>query len=221
MVVSAASGDDSAEAHEALAALCQAYWRPLYEYILHRGYREADAQDLTQEFFTRLIDKNYAGQADRDRGRFRSFLLGSVKHFLSSEARHARAGKRGGGRIPVSLEHHTEDGRQFPEPQDEQTPDKIFERRWALTVIEHALQALSEMKHFEHLRQFVTDGGEAPAAYGVVGAQLGMTEGAVKVAVHRMRRRFGQSLRAEIARTVESDSKVDDELRHLLAAMQG
>jgi len=157
------------------------------------GLPEADAQDLTQDIFTRLIDKNYAGQADRERGRFRSFLLGSIKHFLSSEARDARADKRGGGQIPVSLDHQTADGRQFPEPQDDLTPDKIFEHRWALTVIEHALEALSDVKHFEHLKQFMTGGGELPAAYSDVGVQLGMTEGAVRVAVHRLRRRFGQS----------------------------
>jgi RNA polymerase sigma-70 factor (ECF subfamily) len=219
-IVIAAGGNPSTEARDALAALCQAYWRPLHEYVLYQGYGTEDAQDLTQEFFTRLIEKNYSAQADRRRGRFRSFLLGAARHFLASEARYSRAQKRGGGEPPLSLEFETPEGDLRVEPRNDLTPDKIFERRWALTVIDRALEGLRDVKHFERLN-FCLTGGGAGVSYSVLAAELGLTEGALKQQVRRLRRRFGELVRAEIALTVESEDQIDEELRYLLAVIGG
>jgi RNA polymerase sigma-70 factor (ECF subfamily) len=202
-----------------LAALCQAYWRPLFEYVLCQGYSREDAQDRTQEFFARLIEKNYSEQADPQRGRFRSFLLVAVKHFLASEARNARAQKRGGGHFPLSLDVETAEGNiRLLEPRDGRTPDKIFERAWALTVIERAMEGLRDVKHFEQLK-FCLTGGDSGVTYSVLAAELELTEGAVKQKVRRLRQWFGERVRAEIALTVESEDQIDEELRYLLAAV--
>ena len=217
-MVIAAGGNPSTEARDALAGLCQAYWRPLHEYVRYHGYAAEDAQDLTQEFFTRLIEKNYSAQADSRRGRFRSFLLGSLKHFLASEARNARAQKRGGGEALLSLEVETAEGSYRREPPDERTPDKIFERRWALTAIDRALEGLRNVKYFEQLKPCLTD-GETGVTYAVLAAELGLTEGAVKQKVRRLKQRFGELVRAEIALTVESDDQIDEELRYLLTVI--
>jgi RNA polymerase sigma factor (sigma-70 family) len=219
-MVVGARGHPAAEARDALTALCQAYWQPIYEYVRHRGYAAEDAQDLTQEFFARLIQKNLAGQADRERGRFRSFLLGALKHFLAAESRRARAQKRGGGATGFALDMATAENRYCMEMPHDSRPDKSFERRWALTVLDCALASLRAMKHFEQLKPFLT--GEDPGiAYARLAADLGMSEGAVKVAIHRLRRRFAQSLREEIARTVASPEQIEEEIRYLLAAIRG
>jgi RNA polymerase sigma factor (sigma-70 family) len=219
-MVVAAGAKPSVDSREALSELCQAYWKPVYEFVVYQGHPEEDARDLTQEFFARLIDKNYAGQADRERGRFRSFLLAAVTHFLASQARGARAKKRGGGHKPVSLDAGTENGTPLQIARDDLTPEKIFERRWALSVIEHALAGLHGITHFEQLKQFIAGGAEPSLTYSAVAVELGMSVGAVKTAVHRLRKRFGQLLRAEVGRTVESDSRIEEELRYLLAAIQ-
>jgi RNA polymerase sigma-70 factor (ECF subfamily) len=212
-MVFAAGGNPSA-----LAALCQAYWRPVHEYILNEVRVTDDALDLTQEFFARLIEKKYPAQADRERGRFRSFLLASVKHFLLEQARNARTKKRGGGREPLPLKGETADGHYRPEPRDNLTPDKIFERHWAFTVMDRALLALRREKHFDQLKPFLT--GDGPAMpYAQLAAELGVTEGVVKTKVHRLRKKYGELLRAEIAQTVESDSQVEEELRYLLSVL--
>ena len=211
---------------EALAALCQAYWYPLYAFVRRKGHDADEAQDLTQEFFARVIEKQYFGQADAQRGRFRSFLMAALEHFLSSERDRAHAQKRGGGRPPLSLEIETAEGRYQREPTDHETPERVFERRWALTMLDRVLAALRDEYHrggreerFERLQGLLT-GGTSEESYAQLGATLGLSEGAVKVAVHRLRQRFGELLRAEIAQTVQRDQDIDDEIRYLFSALQ-
>jgi RNA polymerase sigma-70 factor (ECF subfamily) len=218
-MVVAASGHPATEARDALAGLCQAYWYPIYEYIRNQGYGAEVARDHTQEFFARLIEKNLAGQADRDRGRFRSFLLGAVKHFLAVQSRHAHAQKRGGGAIGVPLDLTTAENRYRLEMRDDLRPDRAFERRWALTMLDCAMASLRGMNHFEQFKPFLT-GGDSGVAYARLAVDLGMSEGAVKVAIHRLRRRFAESVREEIARTVASPEQVEEEIRYLLAVIQ-
>jgi RNA polymerase sigma factor (sigma-70 family) len=217
-MVIAARGHPASEAATALAALCQAYWYPLYEYTRNRGYGAEDARDFTQAFFARLIEKNLAGKADRERGRFRSFLLGSFKHFLAAENRRARVQKRGGS-MPLSLDLETAESRYVLEERDALRPDKAFERRWALTLLDRALAGLSGAQHFAQLKPFLT-GDRCGIGYSRLAADLGTSEGAVKVAVHRLRRRFVQSLREEVARTVATPEHVEEEIRYLLAVLQ-
>ncbi|MBV8451441.1 MAG: sigma-70 family RNA polymerase sigma factor [Deltaproteobacteria bacterium] len=217
-MVVAARGHPAVEGRDALTSLCEAYWYPIYQYIRHRGYPAQDAEDLTQQFFARLIEKSFLSQADRARGRFRSFLLGAVKHFLAGQSRHARAQKRGGAiaELPVDT---AADNFHLPD-RESSRPDKSFERRWALTVLGCALESLRPIKHFDHLKQFLT-GEHSDISYVLLSAELGMSEGALKVAIHRLRRRFAQSLREEIARTVVSPAEVDEEIRYLLAVIRG
>jgi len=218
-MVVAARRNATGGTRDALAELCQAYWYPIHKYVCNQGYPAEDAKDLTQEFFARLIEKDYVQQADQERGRFRSFLLGAVRHFLGSQRRRDRAQKRGGGQEALPLEAEAADGSYRFEPRTDETPDKIFERHWALTVLERALAGLREVKHFEHLKQFLVE-GEPGGAYSRVAAELGMSEGALKVAVHRLRRRFGTSLRVEIGRTVETPDQIEEELRYLLTVIR-
>jgi RNA polymerase sigma-70 factor (ECF subfamily) len=218
-MVIAARGHPAVEGREALTSLCQAYWCPIYEYIRHRGYPAQDAQDLAQEFFSRLIEKNFAGQADRARGRFRSFLLGAVKHFLAVESRHAHAEKRGGGMRGLPLELDTAANRYHLQDRDASRPDKSFERRWVVTGLDCALASLRTIKHFDQLKSFLT-GGDSEISYAQLSAELGMSEGALKVAIHRLRRRFAQSLRDEIGRTVASPAQVEEEMRYLLEVIR-
>jgi RNA polymerase sigma-70 factor (ECF subfamily) len=226
-VVAAAKQDDTAPAMNALAELCRSYWPPLYAYVRRQGCDPHQAQDLTQEFFSRLLGKNYLADADRGKGKFRSFLLASLKHFLANERDRARALKRGGGQPVIALDAMTEEARARIEPQDGLSPDKAFERQWALTVLDQALSRLrAEFEEdgreelFEELKQFLAgtgrpDDGESHAA---IGAKLGMSEGAVKVAVHRLRRRYRDVLRGEIAQTVATPEEIDGEIRSLFAA---
>jgi RNA polymerase sigma-70 factor (ECF subfamily) len=207
-MVLAAGADASVEAQAALSELCQAYWRPLHGYILSRGYAADDALDLTQEFFARLIEKNYSAHADRERGRFRTFLLASVRHFLAAQARRTRAQKRGGGAegpLPLDFE---------PASAASATPAQVFERHWALNVIDRAMAGLRNSAHFESLKTYLI-ADDANPAYRQLAAQLGITESALKTKIHRMRRRFGELLRWEIAQTVESEEQIDEELRYL------
>jgi RNA polymerase sigma-70 factor (ECF subfamily) len=220
-LVLAAGRRGSPASREALATLCQSYWYPLYAHVRRRGYRAEDAQDLIQDFFARLLEKDYLRVVERDRGRFRSFLLASLDHFLANEWRRAHARKRGGKRPTLSLDFRVGEGRYAAEPAHELTPVKLFERRWALTLIDQALVRLRDEfdragkgELFELLKPCLGgDGGAAP--YRDLAARLDMTEGAVKVAVHRMRRRCGELLREEIARTVAGPEEVEEELRDL------
>ncbi len=211
---------------EALAALCQAYWYPLYSFVRRRGYDADQAQDLTQGFFARLMEKGYLRQADAARGRFRSFLVAALQHYVSTERERAHAIKRGGAHVILPLELETAEGRYLRDPPDNETPERIFERRWALTLLDRALAALGEefrrrgrWDRFARLRDLLTEGGNGES-YAEIGASLGLSEAAVKVAVHRMRERFGELLRAEIAQTVENPADIDDEIRYLFVALR-
>jgi len=216
----------SPEASRALATLCENYWFPLYAFVRRAGHSAEDAQDLTQEFFVRLLDKNYLAVANRQRGRFRSFLLGAMKHFLAKEHRHEGAQKRGGNRPMISLDFHSGENRySLIEPVDNSTPERLYEKRWALTLLDLVLSRLQEefraagrLKLFDHLKQFLA-GGSAKPTYLEVGKELGMSEGAVKVAAHRLRRRYRKLLTEEIAQTLVGPETLEDELGELLAAL--
>lgn len=224
--VLAAGEADSSRSRQALAALCEAYWFPLYAFIRRQGYAAEGARDLTQGYFLKLIDKDYLKDVRREAGRFRSFLLVSVKHFLSNERDRERALKRGGGQLAISLDFDAAEGRYAIDPPDDAlTPDKLFERRWAMAVLESAMTRLNdefarsgETRRFERLKLYLT--GEEPAVpYGDVARELGLSESAVKVAVHRMRLRFGQVLREVISQTVANPLEIDEEIRHMLSAL--
>jgi RNA polymerase sigma factor (sigma-70 family) len=225
-VVLAAGGDTAGKADEALAILCRTYWYPLYAYLRHRGIDYHEAHDLTQAFFARLLEKNFLQTVQKDRGRFRSFLLVSLKHFLANEWDRQRAQKRGGGRAVISLDLEDAEHRYGLEPSHDMTPDMIFDRRWALILIDQALQRLrSELaaagktRLFERCKDFLTGAGDG--SYQEAAAGLEMTEGAVKVMVHRMRRRFRDLLREQIAETVGDPAEIDEEIRHLISVLGG
>jgi RNA polymerase sigma-70 factor (ECF subfamily) len=225
-IVVSVTGSRSSAARRALATLCENYWFPLYAYVRRRGYQTHEAEDLTQEFFLRLLAKNYLADVDRQKGKFRAFLLASLKHFLANEWDRQRTQKRGGGQTVVPLDAPNAESRYRLEPADAMTPEKLFERRWALTVLDKVLvrlQAEFLVLHedgtaFDGLKQFLTAGGER-AGYAEVAAKLGMTEGALRVAVHRLRRRYRQLLRDEIAQTVASPEEIDDEIHYLLSCL--
>jgi len=225
LVVAARSDEASrTRAREALEALCRAYWYPLYAFVRHRGYASDDAQDLTQSFFARIIETSGFASADRERGRFRSYLLGAMKHFLANEWHRDRAQKRGGGVAFIDLDALDPEARYALEPARPADPDAQFDREWAQEAVARALenlQAESEARgkggQFEALKGSLT--GDEPSRKETA-ARLGMTEGAVKAAVHRLRQRYRELLRAEIAQTVADPSDVDVEMRHLVAALR-
>jgi RNA polymerase sigma-70 factor (ECF subfamily) len=223
VILSAANSKDPG-AQDALASLCHIYWHPIYAYIFRRGYKREDAQDLTQGFFTQLLEKKQLKAARSDRGRFRSFLLASVKNYLANEWDRERAQKRGGGKSDIPLDFNGVEA-LWIEPADPVTPESIFERRWALTVLAQVMDQLSrEMvqsghkARFVHLRGFLT-GEDAGLQYKQAADELKMSEGAVRVAVHRLRRRFGEFLRREVARTIDDPKQVDDEIRYLFSTL--
>ncbi len=225
--VLAAGRSDSTHARTALEKLCRDYWFPLYAYVRRQGHDAHDAQDLTQEFFARLLEKNYLADVQREKGRFRSFLLAAMKHFLANEWHRANAQKRGGGQKLIPLEAGDAESRYGVEPAHNESPDKLFERRWALTVLDLVLTRLREehvasgkINNFDALKGCLT-GDRALLPYAELGATLGMSEGAVKVAVHRLRQRYRELLRAEIANTVATAAEVEEEMRHLFAALSG
>lgn len=223
--VLAARDAPSTEARQALESLCRVYWYPLYALVRRQGHDAEESRDLTQAYFAALLEKGYLGDYDPERGRFRTFLMASVKHFLSKERDKALAWKRGGRADVVSLDAQEVEGRYRIEPVDRLTPEQIFERRWALTVLERALARLRREqedtdrgKEFVRLEGFLT-GQQATASYRDLAAELGTSEGAVKTSIHRLRQRFGQLLRSEIAETVSSPTEVDDEVKHLLGVI--
>jgi RNA polymerase sigma-70 factor (ECF subfamily) len=225
-IILAAGRDDPAQA-AALDRLCRTYWYPLYAFVRRQGRSPEDAQDLTQAFLARLIAKRDLAGVDRAKGRFRSFLLAAMKHFLANERDKARALKRGGGAHVTSLDAGDAETRYLREPADPVTPERVFERRWALTLLDEVLRRLraeyevrGQGALFEALKDTLAGGGGADG-HAAAAHRLGMTEGAVKVAAHRLRRRYRDLLRAEIAATVDAPGEVDDELRHLFAVLSG
>ena len=225
-LVVAAGQRDSPEAEEALASLCRLYWYPLFAYARRHSAKPEDAQDLTQGFFARLLERDYLRQADPQRGRFRSFLLTAFKHFLAHERERANAQKRGGGRKILPLDFQSGECRFRREPSHPATAETLYERSWALTLLQQALARLREEQTaagkerlFECLKGTLT-GEDAPRPYADLAAELGMSGQAIKVTVHRLRRRYGELLRAEIAQTVTTAEEIDDELRDLFAAVR-
>ncbi len=223
-LVIAAGQQSSPESREALTALCWQYWYPLYAYVRRRGKSPDDARDLTQAFFARLIEKNDVSAADRRHGRFRSWLLTSLKNFLANDWDHSNAQKRGGGAV-VSIDAQDAEGRYQKEPADERTPERLYEQRFTLALLDHALRALEaecqrEGKEllFSKLVGGLAGGPDMPHAQ--LARELGSTEGAVKVAVHRLRRRYRELLCAEIAHTLEDPEQTEAELRELLAGLE-
>jgi RNA polymerase sigma-70 factor (ECF subfamily) len=212
---------------EAFARLCERYYEPLYGYLRRRGESPEDAQDLTQGFIARLLEKDILRHADPARGKFRAFLLTSLKHYTANEHMRAAAGKRGGGEPLLSFDLEAAEGRYGLEPRDNLTPELLYDRRWALAVLERALgtlraefRASGREPFFEALQGTLTgDAGAIP--YREIADRFGMSESNVKVTVHRLRRRYGDLVRAEVAETVETEAGVDDELRYLLTALGG
>lgn len=218
-----AKGKSSTVAGRAMAELCAIYWRPLYHYVRRCGHTHHEAEDLTQEFFARLLAKKYVNSADSVKGRFRSFLLASLKHFLANEWDRTCAQKRGGNRVVISLDGLAEEARLALEPADSLTPEKAFDQAWARTVLQQAIARLrtefaaaGREKWFDALKDCLT--GEAcPEKQSELAKRLGLSTGALKVAIHRLRRRYREMLRAEIAQTVSAPEQVEDEIRQLFA----
>ena len=221
-----AGEDSSPDAQQALATLCETYWYPLYAFARRRGLDLNEAMDSTQAFFTLMLEKDYLRSADQQRGRFRSFLLTMFKRFLMNELDRENALKRGGGQRIQSLNADEAESRYRLEPQDDTTPEQIYERRWAITLLDRVLNRLREEYHerdkadlFDHCQVYLTGTSKA-ASYAEVGERLGMKENALKVAVHRMRQRYRELIRDEVAQTLEEDGDVEEELAALLTAIR-
>jgi RNA polymerase sigma-70 factor (ECF subfamily) len=223
-VLTACSGD-TPRARVALGGLCQTYWYPLYAYVRRRGHPAHDAQDLTQEFFAQLLERHSLATASPQRGRFRSFLLTALNHFLANEWHKARTGRRGGGNPVTSLDWAEAEKRYDLEPADHRSPDKLFEKQWALTLLSEVLNRLEteyqqdgKLELFTALKQTLT-GTRESQPYLELAEKLDMNEGAIKVAVHRLRRRYRDLIRAAIADTLDETENIDDEMRHLFSAL--
>src|ERR1043166_5200815 len=226
-VVLAAGHPFDAESQPALEKLCRAYWYPLYAYVRRRGYSPHDAQDLTQEFFARILGCDYLKRADPQRGTFRSFLLAGLQNFLANEWDRARAEKRGGRHAFISLDEQSPEERYQHEPTTNASPEKLFERRWALTLLQKALEKLrlecagaGKSGQFDSLKPFLS-GVTADGDYERPAAQLGVKVESIAVAVHRLRQRYRQLVEMEIAHTVATAAEARDEMRHLFAALSG
>jgi DNA-directed RNA polymerase specialized sigma24 family protein len=225
--VVAASDRDSAEAGEALGELCRAYWYPLYSFVRRKGHAPEDAKDLTQSYISRLLEKGVLAAADRDKGRFRAFLRTDLAYFLADRRDHDRALKRGGGVALVSIDAGDPEGRLGREPADPHTPDHLFDRDWAVTLLDRVLDGLEReyvesgrSALFARLKVVLTDGANA-LPYAAIAAELGLTELAVQSAVQRLKRRYRDIVRDQIAATLEdpSPADVDDEIRSLFATL--
>ena len=224
-IVLAARDQPTTLSRKALAALCETYWKPLYYFVRKKGHDAQEAQDLTQEFFARFIEKDYLKTVDRDRGTFRSFLLAAMAHFLANEWEKARAQKRGGGALHLSLDFTSVDNESPLELAGGLSPERLFERQWALAVLAKTLESLErayattgKQALFAALKGQLT-GASGAAPYADIARALGMSENAVKVAVHRLRKRYREALKREIAQTVEHPGDVDAELQHLFQAL--
>jgi RNA polymerase sigma-70 factor (ECF subfamily) len=224
-VVRAAGKSSSAQQREALETLCQSYWYPLYAFLRRRGHDSHQAEDLTQAFFGRLLEKKELETADPQYGKFRSFLLVRLKGFLSDQRDRANALKRGGGKKIVSLTVQTAEGQYELEPEDRLSPEKLFEKSWALTVLDRTMDRLenemvraNKQRLFEHLKVYLT-AGEHTTPYEDIATELDMTAAAVRVAVHRLRRRYRRLLQDEISQTVGDRDQIDEEMQCLFAAL--
>jgi RNA polymerase sigma-70 factor (ECF subfamily) len=226
-VLREAAAGSSAASREALSRLCETYWPPVYAFIRSRGQSPSDAEDLTQAYFTRFLEKGYLADFRPEVGRFRTFLRASVAHFLANEWDRVRALKRGGGQVALSLDAATAEERLRLEPVDRLTPETVFERQWAAAVLSRCLERLRREQaagagegRFERLKAFLSSDG-AEEGYATLAGELGLSEAAVRVAVHRLRRRFATVLREEILETVSDPGEVDAEIRWLLEAVRG
>jgi DNA-directed RNA polymerase specialized sigma24 family protein len=224
VVMAAAKGRDSLLAAEALTDLCRTYWYPLYAFLRRRGYESHEAEDLTQAFFASLLARDFLANIDRQKGQFRSFLLSSLKHFLSDERDRASAQKRGGGRPVISLDCLDAENRYRLEPAHDLSPEKIYEKQWALSVLELVLSRLQSESAaagktalFEALQATLVE--SQSSRYAAIASELHMTEGAVKTAAHRFRRRYRDLLIEEIAQTVADSSEVEGEIRYLMSCL--
>jgi RNA polymerase sigma factor (sigma-70 family) len=224
-LVVAAGDPQHTEARSALADLCENYWYPLYAYLRRRGYAADAAQDLTQEFFVRVLEGRYLDRADPEKGRFRSFILTSLKFFVADEGDRERALKRGGGAV-VPLEFSSGEERYQREPAHYETPERIFERRWALGLLDRVVERLrnefvrhGRPEHFERLKVFLL--GQSDAPYAELAREMNTSEGALKVAIHRLRKRYRELFRQEIADTVADPADVESELRFLAGVLTG
>lgn len=220
MIVEAGRASDG-PGRMAMEELCRTYWYPLYAHVRRRGYSKEDAEDLTQAFFARLLEKNSLDGLSPERGRFRSFLLAALKHFLANEWDKSQCKKRGGGAILLSLDWQDAESRYRIEPADQLSPDKLYDRTWALTLLERVLQRLELANqcnaHFAELKPCLTTERRA-IDYPEVAARLGMGENTLRVAVHRLRKQYRELLRAEIAETLVDPGLLDDELQALYGA---
>lgn len=223
-VVVTTGKSDLPQAAAALEKLCHIYWYPLYTYVRRQGNGPEDAEDLTQQFFSRLLEKNYLARADRNRGKFRTFLLRSLNNFLINEWKRASRLKRGGDLTFLSFDDHDTEERYSREQIAETNPVTAYDRQWAATLIDQVFSVLrseyaaEKGQLFETLKVFIW-GDASPVSYAEIGHALNLTEGAVKVAVHRLRKRFREVLRAEVAHTVARPEDIDEELRHLITVL--
>ena len=224
-VVLAAGEGASEPAQRALESLCRAYWYPIYVYVRRKGYGPDDAQDLTQEFFAQLIRKEHLRLAHREKGKFRTFLLATLDYFLAREWSRAHRQKRGGQFTFISLDQQSPEERYRLEPPDDDTPEKKFLRNWALTILTQTMTALENECHasgkealFREVKSLLAGEGYSEG-YAEISRRLGMGEGAVRMAVHRLRQRYGELLRNEIAQTVSRPEEVEEEMRHLKLAL--
>jgi DNA-directed RNA polymerase specialized sigma24 family protein len=224
-VVLAAGETESAPAQRALEVLCRGYWYPIYVYVRRKGHGPDEAQDLTQEFFAQLIAKEHLRLADREKGKFRTFLLAMLDHFLAREWSRAHRQKRGGQFVFISLDEQTPEERYRLEPTDHDTPEKKFLRHWALTALEQAMNALEHECNrngkgalFSEVKELLSRERDG-ATYAEIARRLNMGEGATRMAVLRLRRRYGELLRHEIAQTVSGPKEVEEEMRYLLSAV--
>ena len=224
LVIRAADGADEASP-QALEHLCRAYWPAVYVFIARRGYSPADAQDLVQGFFARLLEKEWLKTADATKGRFRTFLITAVTRFLANERERNNALKRGGGNWVMSLDARELEPGWVPEPSDPRTPEELFERRWAETLLNRVMERLraefdsgGRAGRFTELKSFLTD-ERGERSYSKVAERLGLSESAVKSGIHRLRQRYRELVRAEIAETVDSPEEIDAEIRHLVAVL--
>jgi RNA polymerase sigma factor (sigma-70 family) len=224
-LVQAAAENPTADSRQALAALCQTYWPPVYAFIRRNGFDQDQSQDLCQGFFALLLEKNYLGDADPRRGRFRSFLLTAVKNFLANEYHRSHALKRGGGQPSVSIDLVAAETWCAPALVEETTPESLFERRWALSLLDHVLaklraefSAAGTPGQLEQVSMFLNEDFE-DAHYKELAEQMGMTVGALRTSVYRIRRKYRRQLREEIAQTVSTPEEVDEEIRFLLSTL--